>query len=325
MLETDFMFRPLSKKKRLAIFKTRQPKPSFGIAQEPELPTAPSTVRARQPLGPAPDFFTIPTGPPPQLPIIKAIAPAHPAVIAASIFVKPAEQLLKKVVFPLVTKQVVAPILRTVTGAYSKLPWASKDQFFGVAKGRPGPTDVIKTLGSGVTGAGTAIEAFEIGGGVIPLATRGIDFFRRTTEIPPFPRKLIERAVPVLVDLALEEAGLAPWTPTRPFRRPEASTMGHPDAGTALELRPRSMGLMPGPDAIVKQWHANGINFWRTVDGWIYVQRLDGTIKRYRPYKSVVLGKRPSSKQVNRAINKLKSEHKIYRKLTALFAPKRRS
>jgi hypothetical protein len=308
MLETDFMFRPLSKKKRLAIFKTRQPKPSFGIAQEPELPTAPSTVRAPQRFGPPGTLFA-----------------AGAAGGWAGPIVSKVVQFVVEKTAPLVTKHVAAPILRTVTGAYSKLPWASKDQFFGVAKGRPGPIDVIKTGGTVVTGAGTAIEAFEIGGGVIPLATRGIDFFRRTAEIPPFPRKLIETAVPVLVDLALEEAGSAPWTPTRPFRKPEASTMGHPDAGTALELRPRSMGLMPGPDAIVKQWHANGINFWRTVDGWIYVQRLDGTIKRYRPYKSVVLGKRPSSKQVNRAINKLKSEHKIYRKLTALFAPKRRS
>jgi hypothetical protein len=98
--------------------------------------------------------------------------------------------------------------------------------------------------------------------------------------------------------------------------------VSHPQAGTSIAIRPSGpvgMGIMPGGDQIVKTWHANGIPFWRTMDGWIYVQRKDGTVKRYRPYKSVVLGKRPSSKQVNRAINKLKREDKIYSKLNKLF------
>ena len=98
--------------------------------------------------------------------------------------------------------------------------------------------------------------------------------------------------------------------------------MAHPSAGTSIAIRPSGptgMGIMPGGDQIVKSWHANGIPFWRTLDGWIYVQRKDGTVKRYKPYKSVVLGKRPSSKQVNRAINKLKREDKIYSKLNKLF------
>ena len=99
-------------------------------------------------------------------------------------------------------------------------------------------------------------------------------------------------------------------------------SMAHPQAGTSIAIRPSGptgMGIMPGGDQIVKTWHANGIPFWRTLDGWIYVQRKDGTVKRYRPYKSVVLGKRPSSKQINRAINKLKREDKTYHKLTRLF------
>jgi len=98
--------------------------------------------------------------------------------------------------------------------------------------------------------------------------------------------------------------------------------MAHPSAGTSIAIRPSGptgMGIMPGGDQIVKSWHANGIPFWRTLDGWIYVQRKDGTVKRYKPYKSVVLGKRPSSKQINRAINKLKREDKTYHKLTRLF------
>jgi hypothetical protein len=107
--------------------------------------------------------------------------------------------------------------------------------------------------------------------------------------------------------------------PIDPFQR-GGKSVGHPDAGTSLQRRgPTALGLMPQPNAIVRSWHANGVNFWRTMDGWIYVQRLDGTVKRYKPYKSVVLGKRPSSRQVNRAIRKLKSEAKIYKKLTKLF------
>jgi len=104
--------------------------------------------------------------------------------------------------------------------------------------------------------------------------------------------------------------------------------MAHPQAGTSIAIRPSGptgMGIMPGGDQIVKTWHANGIPFWRTQDGWIYVQRKDGTVKRYRTYKSVVLGKRPSSKQINRAINKLKREDKTYHKLTRLFHKPTRS
>ena len=104
--------------------------------------------------------------------------------------------------------------------------------------------------------------------------------------------------------------------------------MAHPQAGTSIAIRPSGptgMGIMPGGDQIVKSWHANGIPFWRTLDGWIYVQRKDGTVKRYKPYKSVVLGKRPSSKQINRAINKLKREDKTYHKLTRLFHKPTRS
>jgi len=109
---------------------------------------------------------------------------------------------------------------------------------------------------------------------------------------------------------------------------PGGNGMAHPSAGTSIAIRPSGptgMGIMPGGDQIVKTWHANGIPFWRTLDGWIYVQRKDGTVKRYKPYKSVVLGKRPSSKQINRAINKLKREDKTYHKLTRLFHKPTRS
>jgi len=111
-------------------------------------------------------------------------------------------------------------------------------------------------------------------------------------------------------------------------------SMGHPQAGTSIAIRPSGptgMGIMPGGDTIVKRWHAGNFSdgtpvpFWRTMDGWIYVQRKDGTVKRYKPYKSVVLGKRPSSKQINRAINKLKREDKTYHKLTKLFHKPTRS
>jgi len=319
MLETDFYRRPLSAKKRLAIFKTRTPQPSFGIAQEPELPIAPS----RPAFKPAQRF-----GPGPQ-PLFAAGAATGPLVPLVR---KPLEWVLGKT-WPVVEKHVAVPFMKTVMGGISKLPFVSKQKSILLPKGQPGPTDIVKTVGSGVAVVAGAAEAFELGGGLVDLSGTAIEQIREHSgvwgDIGGLGKRVIEIAAPIAIREAdrwiHEEAELAPWTPRRPFRKPEVSSMGHPDAGTALELRPRSMGLMPGPDAIVKQWHANGINFWRTVDGWIYVQRLDGTIKRYRPYKSVVLGKRPSSKQVNRAINKLKSEHKIYRKLTALFAPKRRS
>jgi len=71
-------------------------------------------------------------------------------------------------------------------------------------------------------------------------------------------------------------------------------------------MQPFQRGMeLPSKDTVVKVWEANGIPFARLLDGRIAVQRLDGTIKTYRPHKSIVIGKNPRLGSVLRAEKKL--------------------
>jgi hypothetical protein len=186
---------------------------------------------------------------------------------------------------------------RTALGLFGKLPGAGR--ILGPVIGPKAKAIPFSEIGSTVTKAiGTGLAVKEV------------------AEIVSAPVLEIAQTV---VGLGTQISELGPLG---------GNGMAHPSAGTSIAIRPSGptgMGIMPGGDQIVKTWHANGIPFWRTLDGWIYVQRKDGTVKRYRPYKSVVLGKRPSSKQINRAINKLKREDKTYHKLTRLFHKPTRS
>jgi len=196
-------------------------------------------------------------------------------------------------------------IFRAAIGAAAKIPGVKTavkkylPKVFHV--GRTVPTKEIVT-----TTAGTAVTALTVKEVVDVLGPTAAGIATEAIKI----------GVDIYKDLSGYELG------------PGGNGMAHPSAGTSIAIRPSGptgMGIMPGGDQIVKTWHANGIPFWRTLDGWIYVQRKDGTVKRYKPYKSVVLGKRPSSKQINRAINKLKREDKTYHKLTRLFHKPTRS
>jgi len=53
------------------------------------------------------------------------------------------------------------------------------------------------------------------------------------------------------------------------------------------------MGAMPGGDAIVNSWTANGVPFVQAADGRIAVQRKNGTVKVYRPPKMIVVSRNP--------------------------------
>ena len=61
-----------------------------------------------------------------------------------------------------------------------------------------------------------------------------------------------------------------------------------------------------GP-TVVKTWTANGWPFAMTSDGRIHTVTKSGLRKSWRPYKSVVLGKKMNQSMARRAVNKLQS------------------
>jgi hypothetical protein len=237
-----------------------------------------------------------------KLPIHSGAIVANPVVAGVAIVAK-------------VGAPVVKAVTRTAFGLAARIPGLrgllpSRAKIIGQAIPK---REIIANLGTAVV-AGTTLS--EVGGmlpGSAGATARHVGGQLITAA------KTAARAA----DIVLPGKGI-PFIETGISTRRE-TPMGHPDAGTAITLRPTTQGLMPASESIVKTWHANGIPFWQTIDGWIYVQRLDGTVRRYKPHKSVVLGKRPSTRQINRAINKLKSEYKVHKKLHAIFGPKRRS
>jgi len=192
----------------------------------------------------------------------------------------------------------------------------------GIAARVPGIKKLLPTVGLGLKKhpVGAAIPTKEVVKAVAGTAVTALTVKEVVDVIGPTAAGIATEAIKIGVNIYKDLSGYE--------LGPGGNGMAHPSAGTSIAIRPSGptgMGIMPGGDQIVKSWHANGIPFWRTMDGWIYVQRRDGTVKRYKPYKSVVLGKRPSSKQINRAINKLKREDKTYHKLTRLFHKPTRS
>ncbi len=91
-------------------------------------------------------------------------------------------------------------------------------------------------------------------------------------------------------------------------------------------------GLLPGgvpmPMAmtgatLVKTWVSNGVLFGKLSDGKMVVQKKDGTVKIWRPYKPVVFGKRTDVTKFTRLAKKYRKE---YQELHKLFGkPRRRS
>lgn len=109
-------------------------------------------------------------------------------------------------------------------------------------------------------------------------------------------------------NIVQDEQGMWVTPNTRPdlFTPEKGGTMG----AAAMVGRgglPTSMiaGAM-GP-AVVKQWSASGWPFAMTSDGKIHTVTKSGIRKSWRPYRSVVLGKKVSTGQARRAMGKLKA------------------
>jgi len=73
---------------------------------------------------------------------------------------------------------------------------------------------------------------------------------------------------------------------------------------------------------VTKQWVANGTLFQRNEDGTISVQKKDGTVKTYRPYKPIVFGKKLDARKLARVAKKHRA---IYKELHKLFGTKTRT
>ena len=81
-------------------------------------------------------------------------------------------------------------------------------------------------------------------------------------------------------------------------------------------------GVMPA--GVVKTWTTGTANFMMLADGRIAVQRRNGTIKTYRPYRSIVLGKRINVSQISRAVRRLSGLAASLNKILVISRPKAR-
>jgi hypothetical protein len=117
---------------------------------------------------------------------------------------------------------------------------------------------------------------------------------------------------------------LAPITqkPIVPARR-------HPEMGNGsrtgqpIQLLPLG-GQIPEPHQVVRQWDTApgpGVTggglypiFNLLADGHIWVQKLDGAVKHYRPYRPLVIGKNPSISKLARVERRIERAAKSFRK-----------
>lgn len=72
---------------------------------------------------------------------------------------------------------------------------------------------------------------------------------------------------------------------------------------------------------VVRSWMANGAIFNKNADGTITVQKKDGSLKTYRPYKPTVFGKEPDARKF---IKMAKKHKKVYQELHKIFKTKGR-
>lgn len=73
-------------------------------------------------------------------------------------------------------------------------------------------------------------------------------------------------------------------------------------------------GMLPGVGLgaqVVKTWSAGGWPFAMTSDGKIHTVTKNGIRKSWRPYRSIVLGKKMSTSMAKRAVRKLQSIKKL--------------
>ena len=70
--------------------------------------------------------------------------------------------------------------------------------------------------------------------------------------------------------------------------------------------------------SVVKTWMANGWPFAMTSDGYIHTVTKSGLRRRWKPYRSVVLGKNPSTRMISKAVTKLVAFDKVHERIKKL-------
>lgn len=74
-------------------------------------------------------------------------------------------------------------------------------------------------------------------------------------------------------------------------------------------------------EVVTRSWSTGTANFYRTADGFIHVTKKDGTVKRFKPYHSIVLGKRLTFGQVSRATRRLHNLATSFSKILKITRP----
>jgi len=156
---------------------------------------------------------------------------------------------------------------------------------------------ILKKSGRGFTGAlataggkiGTVAGVGLLLADVIDTGIAYIegDIFTSGARKPIVPKPL----VPLVKDSSLGTGGARSMEP-----------------GVSLSLRDAQVGsVLPTPTGamVTRTWSANGTPFVMTADGWIYVQRRNGSIKRYKPPRNIVISRNPRVGSLIKADKKL--------------------
>lgn len=114
---------------------------------------------------------------------------------------------------------------------------------------------------------------------------------------------------PFTRDIVQDESGR--WV-TRETR-PDLFANGQAAPSTAM-VPAMAGGAVVGAQ-VVKTWTANGWPFVMTSDGRIHTVTKSGIRKSWKPYRSVVLGKNPSPRMLNRAVTKLVQFDKLHSRI----------
>lgn len=93
--------------------------------------------------------------------------------------------------------------------------------------------------------------------------------------------------------------------------------MAHPGVARGQELE--IGGQAPPGTTIVKVWDTGTARFARDAAGYHYVQKKDGSIKRFRPPRPVVVPKKWDARAMNRVMRRLASHQNAAMKLIKLM------
>ena len=93
------------------------------------------------------------------------------------------------------------------------------------------------------------------------------------------------------------------------------------------QMSPRGLAVHPSQHVVVRRWQTfpGGPVFERFSDGHIEVQKKDGTIKTFRPYRPVVIPRRWNARSMSRVATALKRQRKTATKILQITGgvPKR--